>query len=100
MALALHNDIGVLFRLENAVQIATLGVGRHELRMLFRRHIEIAVHLAALAELDIQFIPAWLITNRRNSPGIDRFPSHAARLQLCSLESIETNSKLFALDFM
>jgi hypothetical protein len=59
-----YHDIPVLSRFEYLVQIGSLRLGSHERGILFTRHIEVAIHIAAAAELDLKLSPSRQVSDR------------------------------------
>jgi hypothetical protein len=64
-----HHNIPVLSRFEHLVQISPLRLGRHERSMLLTRHIEVTIHIAAGAELDLEFPLRRKISDRSYARG-------------------------------
>ena len=78
------------FGLEHPVQIGVLGLRGHKLGVLLGGHAEIAVHISALAKLDVQFAWQGLAARRIEKCG-KRFWTGSAKLlsDLVDLVGIE-----------
>jgi hypothetical protein len=77
-----YHDIPVLSRFEYLVQIGSLRLGSHERGILFTRHIEVAIHIAAAAELDLKLSPSRQVSDRSYAGWINWNSPHPKGLSL------------------
>ena len=52
-----YDNIAILLRFEDLVQVSSLRLGSHESGILFVWYTEIAIYIAAGAKLDLKFSP-------------------------------------------